>query len=71
MSDAANAVTEAVAFTVTRRIAGYAHEKIEGTYTGTATVEMVKEKFYDPYFGGRDAWIDPATKRFGCIVHTD
>jgi hypothetical protein len=62
-------VTEAVVFTVTNRIAGYAHVTLHGTYTGPATVDDVKKKFYHSYFGGRGAWCHDG--EFGCVVHTD
>jgi len=56
-------------FTVTRSTPGYAHTKIEGTYTGDATEKDVKAKFYSPYFGGREAraW----GGKFSCVRHDD
>lgn len=62
-------MTEAIEFIVEHHIAGYAHVTINGTYTGPATVEDVKQKFYHSYFGGRDAWCRDG--KFGCVVHTD
>jgi hypothetical protein len=58
-----------VKFEVVDRFPGYAHVRIYGTYTGPATVEDVKKRFYHSYFGGRDPWCSDG--RFGVVVHTD
>lgn len=58
-----------IKFTVEHREHGYAHARISGTYTGPATVEDVKKKFYHYYFGGRDAWCRDG--KFGAVIHTD
>lgn len=62
-------MTEEIEFIVEHRSPGYAHVTISGTYTGPATVDDVKDKFYHDYFGGRDAWCRDG--KFGCVVHTD
>lgn len=58
-----------VIFNVTDTQPGYAHTRISGTYTGPATVEAVKKRFFHSYFGGRDAWCRDG--KFGVVVHTD
>lgn len=60
---------EPIVFTVTGTEHGHAHDRISGTYTGPATVQAVKDRFYHDYFGGRDAWCRDG--RWGCVVHTD
>jgi hypothetical protein len=54
---------------VTSRRPGYAHEIVEGTCGPDVTVSDIRRTFYDPYFGGRDAWVRDG--HFGCVVHTD
>jgi hypothetical protein len=54
---------------VTKRESGYAHEKIWGNCSVGTTVKDVIDKFYDPYFGGRDASVNGTS--FYCVVHTD
>lgn len=46
---------------------GYNHDRIIGSCPDGTTVEDVKEQFYHPFFGGRDAWVRGT--RFGCVVH--
>lgn len=60
---------EPVEFTVTARMGGYAHVTLYGTYTGPATVEDVRKRFYHDFFGGRDEWVRDG--HFGVTVHTD
>lgn len=58
-----------ITFNVEHRESGYANVRVSGTYTGPATVEDVKKRFYHSYFGGRDAWCRDG--RFGAVIHTD
>jgi len=51
------------------REAGYAQVTLYGSCDADVTVEDVKERFYHPYFGGRDAWVKDG--RFGVVCHTD
>lgn len=67
MADAA--ADQAVEFTVSQRLGGYAHVTLYGTYTGPASVKDVEQRFYHPYFGGREAWVKDG--QWGCVVHTD
>jgi hypothetical protein len=60
---------EEITFTVQNREHGYAHVRVNGTYTGPATVDDVRKRFYHDYFGGRDAWCRDG--RFGAVIHTD
>ena len=60
---------EPAAFTVTSRERGHNHIRMQGTFTGSATVEDVKKNFCNEHFGGRDAWVRDG--QFGVIVHTD
>ena len=54
---------------VTTRRPGYAHETLGGTCAPDVTVEEIRARFYDTYFGGRDAWVRDG--HWGCVVHTD
>lgn len=58
-----------VAFVVDSVTYGHAHKRIEGSYTGPATTDLVRAEFYHFLFGGRDAWVRDG--RFGCVIHTD
>jgi hypothetical protein len=62
-------MTDEITFTVERSEPGYNHVCLHGTYTGPATVEDVKKRFYHEYFGGREAWCRDG--RFGCVYHID
>lgn len=68
MDNAADTAAK-VEFFEQSRVYGYAHVKLEGTYTGPATARDVERQFYHPLFGGREAWAYDG--RWGCVVHTD
>lgn len=51
------------------REVGYAHTRLQGSCAADVTVEEIKGKFYDPYFGGRDAWVENG--KWGCVRHDD
>lgn len=57
-------------FRVTEVRPGYSHQTVTGKCPVGATVDDVKRLFYDPYFGGREAWVD-GKGNFGVVVHTD
>ncbi len=59
---------DAPVFTVTRRVPGHAHTRIEGTYTGDATVGDVETEFFT-VFGGRDVRV--GNGEFSCVRHDD
>ena len=54
---------------VTEVIPGYAHTKFRGTYSGPVTRDDIKERFKNPYFGGR--WGHFGGGRFEYIRHDD
>jgi hypothetical protein len=54
---------------ITKTEVGYAHTRIWGNCSVGTTVKDVIDKFYDPYFGGRDASVNGTS--FYCVVHTD
>lgn len=58
---------------------GYAHNAYEGECSVDTTVEDIQRKFYDPYFGGREAWVSSDThehngepaRYFRAVEHCD
>lgn len=54
---------------VISRVSGYAHTRYSGTCPPDVTVEDIKSRFYDPCFGGRDAWVRGG--EWGCVRHND
>jgi hypothetical protein len=58
-----------ITFEVINREPGYNNVSISGTYTGPATEQHVKDRFYHSYFGGREAWCKDG--KWGCVVHID
>ena len=54
---------------VTSSTPGYAHTKHEGRCPKGTTVEEIRKRFYDPYFGGREARVTGTY--FSVIEHTD
>lgn len=62
---------EKVEFKVDRTEHGYNHVRYSGTFTGTATIDDLKKRFYHEYFGGREARINADTKTFSVVKHID
>jgi len=48
---------------------GHCHTQIYGSCSQDVTVQDIEQRFYDPYFGGRNAWVRDG--KFGVIVHND
>jgi len=55
--------------TIGSSVQGYCHTRISGSCSEDVTVSDIEERFYDPYFGGRNAWVRDG--KFGVIVHND
>jgi len=58
-----------VQITIESSTQGYCHTQIYGSCSQDVTVHDIEERFYDPYFGGRNAWVRDG--KFGVIVHND
>lgn len=60
-----------VEFKVERAEHGYNHVRYHGTFTGPATIDDLKKRFYHEYFGGREARLDANLKTFSVVTHID
>lgn len=48
---------------------GWNHTERTGTCGPEVTVEDIQTQFYNPFFGGRGAWVKDG--RWGAITHND
>lgn len=69
MSEVLAAAAQEKVIHVTARKSGYGTSTITGTYSGPVTEADLRERFFDPFFGGRA--IRMANGQFSLIVHTD
>ena len=54
---------------ITFRENGHAHTRLSGTCAADVTPDDIRERFFNPYLGGRDVWVRDG--KWGCIVHND
>lgn len=54
---------------VTKVTPGYGHTRYEGLCGPSVTVHDIKNRFYHPMFGGRDASVQNG--RFKAVCHND